>query len=141
MSTAKWIQLSNHFFTDPRVELILSEPRGEKIMICYLRLLCRVSQLDTNGLFLLGKEPYATEHFSVAMQTSKPFTKTVLSKLLKFNFLAYENGVFFIPNWYEFESENRLEKLRAYDRERKRKKRAEQAAIADYVRWTQEGTQ
>ncbi len=139
MSTAKWIQLPNDIFTNPRIQLLLNEPRGEKIVLCYLRLLCRASQLECNGSFILVKEPYTLKHFQIVMNTTLSFTKTVINLLLKYHLLDYVNGVFFIPDWYEFESENRLEKLRAYDRERKRKKRAEQKAMEDYVRWTQEG--
>lgn len=139
MSIAKWIQLPKDLFNSVKMTLLLNEPRGDEIALAYIRLLCLACDLEMGGWFYLVNEPYDEKMFSTILEKSLSFTKTILKTLIKRGLLAKDETAYYIPNWYEFESENRLEKLRAYDRARKQKKRAEQKAMEDYVRWTTDG--
>lgn len=139
MSIAKWIQLPKDLFTNVKMILLLNEPRGDEIALAYIRLLCVACDLEKGGWFYIGNEPCDEKCFARGLEKSPAFTKVILNTLIKYHFLEKDEDAYFIPNWYEFESENRLEKLRAYDRARKQKKRAEQKAMEDYVRWTTDG--
>lgn len=139
MGTAKWIQLPKDFFCQAKTTLLLGEPRGDEIALAYIKLLCLASDLECGGFFLANGTPFTEKLFSYSLNKSISFTKNIINTLINHGFLAKDEDCYYIPDWYEFESENRLEKLRAYDRARKRKKRAEQKAMADYVRWTTDG--
>ena len=139
MRMEKWIPLQYDLFTNINMILLRNEPRGDEIALAYIRLLCLARDLEMGGWFYLVKQPYTEKMFSRSLGKSVSFTKTILNTLIKYHFLEKNENGYYIPNWYEFERENRPEKLRAYDRSRKQKKRAEQKATEDYVRRTQEG--
>lgn len=139
MSTAKWIQFPVGFFNTAKTRLILNEPRGKEIILFYIELLCMAARLECGGSFYLCNEPIDEKTFSRLLNHRKSFVETALQVLLDHRLIEKDDLGYYVPDWYEFESENRLEKLRAYDRARKQKKRAEQKAMEDYVRWTTQG--
>ncbi|MBR3843882.1 MAG: phage replisome organizer N-terminal domain-containing protein [Clostridia bacterium] len=139
MGTAKWIKLPNDFFHGLKTEQLQCQPRGKEIVLFFLELLCLASRLDQGGVFLSANTPLTEKDFSAILKRRESFVKNALELLLKFGLIDKENKMYFIAEWYDYESEDRLEKLRAYDRVRKRKARAKAALMEDFVRWTQDG--
>ena len=138
MSSVSWIQLPNNFFKSHYIDELMCDRQGKDAVLLYLQLVCLASEVKNGGLLISHNTPITVEKIAMLVNKRRNYVTLLLEILLARGLLEYLNGILFIPDWPTYESENRLEKIRAYDRARKQKERAKRAEIAALVQRTKQ---
>ena len=128
---AKWIKLSTELFQDSKIRQIKKMPEGKSMLIVWVQLLTLAGRTEDGGLIYLTKNlPYTPEMLAIEFDEDLNIIKMALSIFSKLEMLDIEDGnPVLITNWSRHQSMDKLEKLKAQNRERqarfKAKKRAQ----------------
>ena len=132
MADVKWIKIAVDIFDNRKIKQIESMPDGESLLIIWFKLLCLAGNVNDGGLIYLTKEiPYTDE--MLATQFNKPLAnvRLALKTFEAFGMIEIINNMILLSSWEKYQNTDRLAEIREKDRERKRKKRAEQKLLLD----------
>lgn len=116
-----WIKLNVNLFDDEKIKVILSFPDGDKIVLCWIRLLCMAGKSSSAGHIIIGKNiPYTPDMLSTLWGVSKPTVVLALETFKRFEMIDIkDNGVIFIVNFDKHNGQiDRLTKMREAGRVR-----------------------
>lgn len=119
-STVYWIKLSTRLFENEKIKLILSMPKGDSLVLYWIRLLCLAGAQNNRGMFCVNGKPYTNRMFATVFGRSLRETEHAISLFYEYGMLETVDGIPAIADWEEHQSSDRLELLRQRDRERKR---------------------
>lgn len=136
MADVKWIKIAVDIFDDEKMILISDLPKGDSIMIVWIKLLCLAGKMNNNGVFALSNGLAYTDKMLAAVLKCKISTvKTALQAFEQFGMIEVIDGVITIPNWNKHQSLDSYEKKKERDKIYQRSRREEQKEkIADVRR-------
>lgn len=136
MADVKWIKIAVDIFDDEKMILISDLPKGDSIMIVWIKLLCLAGKMNNNGVFALSNGLAYTDKMLAAVLKCKISTvKTALQAFEQFGMIEIIDGVITIPNWNKHQSLDSYEKKKERDKIYQRSRREEQKEkIADVRR-------
>nr|DAP79956.1 MAG TPA: replisome organizer [Caudoviricetes sp.] len=136
MADVKWIKIAVDIFDDEKMILISDLPKGDSIMIVWIKLLCLAGKMNNNGVFALSNGLAYTDKMLAAVLKCKISTvKTALQAFEQFGMIEVIDGVITIPNWNKHQSLDSYEKKKERDKMYQRGRREEQKEkIADVRR-------
>ena len=79
MSEVKWIKLATNIFDDEKIKIIETLPKGDTLLIIWLKLLCLAGKLNNNGKLMLNeKKPYNLEMICTLIGKKENIVKKAL---------------------------------------------------------------
>ena len=134
MGEISWIKLSVRLFDNRKIKRILSQPRGEEMLVLWLRLLCLAGQLNRDGELLFTEdEPYNAEGLAVEFDLPRTLVAEWMETFIKFGMMCKENGIYRITGWEKYQNVEGMERVREQNRIRKQRQRALQKECLDEV--------
>ena len=131
MAEVKWIKVSTNMFTKSRkIKLIEKMPEGDTIITIWFKLLLLAGDINDRGAIYVTPEfPYTEE--TLADQLDRPLNtvRLALSVFQSLGMIEVIDNVFYLTSWEKYQSTDKLEEIRAKDRERKRAKKAKEKAL------------
>ena len=119
-----WLKLSANFDKDDRIFYVENQKNGEVAIWCYIKLLCIAARSNMGGAVYLAEGiPHTVKTLSDQWHRHLALTQKTLQLLEKARLIDVENGVIYISDWDIVQNTSKLEEIREYERERKRKYR------------------
>lgn len=130
MAEVKWIKLFIDMFDNRKIKQIRKLPEGNNIVLIWVMLLILAGKCNNNGfIFLTENIPYTVEMLSTELDMPINTVQLALNVLEKFNMINHSGNALTIVNWSEYQSNDKLEAIREYNRLAKRKSRENQKQI------------
>lgn len=132
MSDVKWIKIATDIFEDEKILLIESMPDADAIIVIWLKLLVFAGKQNNKGVFMMNNAiPYTDEMLSAIFRRPLNTVRLAISTFEKFGMVQIYDEVITIPNWEKHQSLDKLEKLAQQNRDRVKRHREKQKAIAN----------
>lgn len=124
MADVKWIKITTDMFDNGKIKQIRRMPEGNNIVLIWVMLLTMAGKCNCGGMIILTENiPYTVEMLADELGFDKSVVLLAISILEKFHMIRTDEGCFIIDNWNEYQSADRLEKMREKDRIRKKEER------------------
>ena len=124
MGDLQWIKLNLAMFSNRKIRYIRHLPEGNNIVLIWIMLLVLAGKCNSGGMiFLTENVPYTTETLSdeLGFETA---TVTLALRVLEELGMIQGGGALCITNWEEYQSVEKMGRIREQNRLRKQKQRA-----------------
>ncbi len=119
-----WLKLNANFDKDDRILHLENQKNGEIATLCYVKLLCMAGRSNMGGgVYLSEGVPHTANTLASLWHKHLGTTQKVLELLENHELIEIEDGVIYISDWDMTQSVGKLNEIREYERERKRKYR------------------
>lgn len=119
MQEIQWIKLSVGLFENRKIKRILSQPRGEEMLVFWLRLLCLSGQLNRDGALLFTeREPYTVDGLAVECDLPRTLVAEWLETFILFGMMSKDDGIYRITGWEKYQNVEGMERIREQNRAR-----------------------
>jgi len=120
----KWIKIMCNILDHRKIKMIRQEPDGDLLLLLWILMIIEAGKCEQRGYLKISKNvPYTDK--TISMMTGIPLTTVQhgLSLFTSYAMIEQKNGAFFIRNWGNYQSEDKLASRRKSDRDRQRKYR------------------
>lgn len=125
MADIQWIKLSVDIFENRKIKRILAMPRGNEMLLFWIRLLCLGGRINHGGkLMFTEMQPYDDKGLAIECNLSPELTKQWLDVFVSFGMISWKNGIYRITGWEKYQNLDKMEQIRIQNRLRKQKQRA-----------------
>ncbi len=132
MAEVKWIKICTDIFDDEKILLIESMPEADSIIVIWFKLLCMAGKQNNGGVFMLNdKLAYTDEMLATIFRKPLNTVRLALQTFERFDMIEIVNDTITIPNWEKHQNLDKLEKIKAQNRERVARHREKQKLLAD----------
>ena len=133
MADVKWIKVSTGMFESNRkIKQIEMMPEGDTILVIWLKLLLLAGNINDRGAIYITPEiPYTDEMLANELRRPTTTVRMALSVFESFGMIEIIDNVYYLSAWEKYQNTDKLEEMRAKDRDRKRVKRAEKKALEE----------
>ena len=132
MADIKWIKLDVGIFEDEKIKLILTMPKGETLLLIWLKLLCLAGRVNNSGVLMVNKSiPYTVKMLSAVFNETSGMIKLAINTFQKLGMVDEYKGTLLLPNWEKHQAEDRLEKIKETSRASSAKYRHKQKRLAE----------
>ena len=130
MADVKWIKLATNIFDNRKIRQIETLPDGNAVIVVWLKLLCLAGSINDSGAVYFTKEIPYTEQM-MAAQFNMPLSTVQLAvrTFEQFGMIEVEDDILHIANWEKYQSTDRLNEIREYNRLAQQKSRAKRKAL------------
>jgi len=127
MSSVIWVKVSSDIFQHRKINQIRKLPDGDSFALIWMQLLCLAGSTNDTGLIYFAENvPYTSEMLSVELQHPVQRIETALRIFQKFRMIDCRNDIISILNWERYQSIEKLEIIREYNRVKKQEQRKKQ---------------
>lgn len=129
MGDLQWIKLNLAMFSNRKIRYIRHLPEGNNIVLIWIMLLVLAGKCNSGGMiFLTENVPYTTETLSdeLGFETA---TVTLALRVLEELGMIQGGGALCITNWEEYQSVEKMVRIREQTRKRVADHRAKQKAL------------
>lgn len=131
MTDVKWIKIATDIFEDDKMLLIAALPKGDSIVVIWIKLLCLAGKLNTSGVMIMDNgTPYTDKMLASIFNRKISLVKSALQIFEQYGMITITNNTISISNWGKHQNLDQLEKKRADQREYMRKYRSKQENIS-----------
>jgi len=132
MSEVKWIKITTDIFDDEKFDAISSLADKQMIQLAWIKLLCLAGKCNDNGFLTISNEiPYTNEMLASRFNMSVGDVQRALVLFQELHMIEVVDNVYMISNWAKYQSVDDLDKIREKGKERTRRWREKQKALAD----------
>ena len=122
----KWIKIAIDIFDHPKIRHIRRQPNGDQIILFWIMLLTMAGRCNAGGqIHITPNKAYTNADLAVELGFDEELVDQALELFQELAMIDTKKQFILIAGWNEYQSTDRLAKIREADRERKRKKRAE----------------
>ena len=130
MPEVKWIKLSSELFNNKKIRQIRKMPDGDAIVVIWFQLLCLAGTQGSKGLVFFSSDiPYTDEMLAVEFDRNINTIRLALSFFVKYKMIEIVNDFILVSNWEKYQSSDKIESIREYNREQKRLQRNKQKQL------------
>lgn len=130
MAEVKWIKLSSDLFDNRKIKQIRKMPDGDAIIVIWFQILCLAGNQGSKGLVYFSNDiPYTDEMLAVEFDRNISTIRLAINTFIKFDMLEIVNDFILISNWEKYQSADKIEGIREYNRDKKREQRERQKAL------------
>lgn len=130
MADVKWIKLATNIFDNRKIRQIETLPDGNAVIIVWLKLLCLAGSINDAGMVYFTKEiPYTDQMMAAQFNMPLSTVQLAISTFEQFGMLDVEDNILHIANWEKYQSIDRLNEIREYNRLAQQKSRAKRKAL------------
>lgn len=129
MGDVQWIKLYvNTFNISRKLKQIEQMKGGDTILIIWIKLLCLAGSVNDGGMVYVTPDiPFTVEGLAEELRKPAKTVKTALDVLSRYEQIVVDDAGFIkISSWEKYQDLDRLEEIRAQDRERQRRRRERQ---------------
>lgn len=138
MADVKWIKVSTDMFESNRkIKQIEMMPKGDTILVIWLKLLLLAGNVNDGGAIYLTPEiPYTEEMLATELRKPLNTVKMALTIFEKFGMIEIIDGILYMSAWEKYQNVDGMERIREQNRLRQQRKRENQKLLADMSRDT-----
>ena len=130
MSDLKWIKICVDIFDDEKIRIIENLPDGDTLLIIWFKLLVLAGKKNDCGLVYITRDiPYTEDTLTTILNRPKASVTLALQTFKNMGMIEIENDILSILNWDKHQSIDKIDKIRAQNRERQAKYRRKQKKI------------
>lgn len=119
MADIKWIKVATDMFDDRKIKQIACMPKGESIIIIWIKLLCLAGDINDRGrIYFVSGTPYTEQMLATQFGVTVQMIRLALGTLEKFAMISVSNDCMTIVNWEKHQNVDGMEKLREQTRKR-----------------------
>ena len=123
----KWIKLSSDLFDNRKIKQIRKMPDGDAIIVIWFQILCLAGNQGSKGLVFFANDiPYTEEMLAVEFDRNINTVRLAMNTFIKFGMVEIVDNFILISNWEKYQSADKIESIREYNREKKREQRLKQ---------------
>jgi len=146
MSQVIWVKMSSDIFQHRKINQIRKLPEGDSLALIWMQLLCLAGNTNDTGLVYFAENvPYTSEMLSVELQHPVERIESALDVFQKFRMIDVQDKIISITNWERYQSSEKLQIIREYNRvkkqEQRKKQRERSAKLTGKVSETIHGSQ
>jgi predicted phage replisome organizer len=131
MADVKWIKLATEIFDNRKIRQIECLPDGDGIIVVWFKLLCLAGNINDNGMVYFTKDiPYTEQMLAMQFNRPLPLIQLAMATFQKFGMIEIVNDIFLVSNWEKYQSVDKLNELREYNRLAQRKSREKRKLLA-----------
>ena len=131
MADVKWIKLTSDLFDNRKIKQIRKMPDGDALIVIWFQILCLAGNQGSKGLVFFSEDiPYNDEMLSVEFDRNINTIRLALNTFIKFGMIEIVNEFILVSNWEKYQSADKIESIREYNREKKRDQRERQKLLA-----------
>ena len=132
MAEVKWIKLTTDMFDNRKIKHLRRLPEGNNIVLIWVMLLTMAGRCNASGMiFLTENIPYTPKMLADELDFEESTVQLALQVLEQLNMITTNQGFFAISGWEEYQSVDKMEKIREQNRLRKRAQREKQKALPE----------
>ena len=122
MAEVKWIKLTTDMFDNRKIKHLRKLPEGNNIVLIWVMLLTMAGRCNASGMiFLTENIPYTPKMLADELDFEENTVQLALQVLEQLNMITTNQGFFSIAGWEEYQSVDRMEKMREQNRLRQKK--------------------
>lgn len=123
MAEIKWIKLDIDVFNNRKIKQIMSMPKGDTLVVIWLKMLCLAGKLANSGaLMLTSTKPYNIDTLSVELGYTKPQVKAALEAFKDLELIDMgEDGAISMHDWADHQNVDGMDKVRTQAKERQKR--------------------
>lgn len=130
MADVKWIKMATNLFDNRKIRQIECLPEGYAIIVVWMKLLCLAGNVNDSGYIYFTKEiPYTEQMLSAQFNMPITTLQLALRTFEQFGMVEVIDDILHISNWEKYQSVDRLNEIREYNRLAKQKSRAKQKLL------------
>lgn len=134
MADVKWIKMSIDMFDNRKIKYLRRLPDGNSVVLIWVMLLTMAGRCNAGGMiFLTENIPYTTKSLADELGFDENLVKMAIGALTKLNMVCVDEDVLTIPGWEEYQSADKLDKIREQNRIRQAKHRENRKRIDSNV--------
>ena len=136
MADVKWIKVYTDMFESNRkIKQIEMMPKGDTILVIWLKLLLLAGNVNDGGAIYLTPEiPYTEEMLATELRRPLNTVKMALTIFEKFGMIEIVDDVLYFSAWEKYQNVDGMERIREQNRLRQQRKRENQKLLADMSR-------
>lgn len=133
MSEVSWIKVQTDLFENRKIKRIMAQQDGDAIALLWVRLLTLAGETNDGGaIYFTQSEPYTSESLAEVFGRPKELIEKALEIFVKYDMIEVDkDGVIRVVGWSEYQSADRLESMREYNREAQRRSREKKKSVND----------
>ena len=127
MGDVQWIKLYvNTFNVSRKLKQIEQMKGGDTIIVVWIKLLCLAGSVNDGGMVYVTPDiPFTVEGLAEELRKPVKAVRQALDTLVLYEQIVMDDAGFIkVSSWDKYQDVDRLEEIRAKDRERKRRKKA-----------------
>lgn len=119
MADIKWIKVATDMFDDRKIKQIACMPKGESIIIIWIKLLCLAGDINDRGrIYFVSGTPYTEQMLATQFGTTPQMIRLALGTLERFAMISVGDDCMTIVNWEKHQNVDGMEKLREQAKKR-----------------------
>jgi predicted phage replisome organizer len=124
MSDIRWIKICTDMGRNKKIKRIRKMPEGNNIVLIWIMLLLQAGESNkSGGIYLTDTIPFTVEDLAIELEFDIDIIRMALIVLEKFGMIEIYDDIIFIKNWEEYQSEDKLARIREQTRVRVQKSR------------------
>ena len=124
MVQVQWLKIYTDIFDNEKIKKLLKNRDGDTYCRVWFQLLTLAAKSNQNGAILLGENiPMTIDDLARIMSKTVNKLTKVIQQLCELNMIIVKNDTIYIKNWDIYQSADKLEKMRADNRNRQREYR------------------
>lgn len=124
MVQVQWLKIYTDIFDNEKIKKLLKNRDGDTYCRVWFQLLTLAAKSNQNGAILLGENiPMTIDDLARIMSKTVNKLTKVIQQLCDLNMIIVKNETIYIKNWDIYQSADKLEKMRADNRNRQREYR------------------
>lgn len=129
MADVKWIKIVTDLFDDEKIRIIESMPKGDTLLVIWLKLLTLAGKQNNSGVFTVNGIAYTDEMFAAMFSRPLAVVKSAMQTFAQYGMIRIVNGTVTVPNWEKHQQLDALQNAKELTRQRVTKFREKQKAI------------
>lgn len=132
MADVKWIKITTDMFDNRKIKHLRKLPAGNDIVLIWVMLLTMAGRCNSGGMIYLTENiPYTTKMLADELGFEESVITIALNALEELNMITRDSSFLTIPGWEEYQSIDKLEKIREQNRIRKQRQREKDRQLMD----------
>ncbi len=118
-----WIKIVTSILNHRKIKIIRQSPEGDSCVLLWFLLLLEAGKSNRGGFLMITEgRPYTEQTISMVTDIALPTVQLGMGLFRGLGMVGVTcEGVFYIKNWTKYQSEDRLERARAKNRERQQR--------------------
>lgn len=132
MAEVKWIKITTDMFDNRKLKHLRRLPDGNNIVLIWVMLLTMAGRCNSGGMiFLTENIPYTPKMLADELDFEENTVQLALKALEELNMIVTNGNFFSISGWEEYQSIDKLQEIREYNRLAKQRSRAKQRLLME----------
>lgn len=130
----KWIKMSTDLFNNRKIKQIEKMQDGDAIIVIWLKLLVLAAEINDGGdVYFLKSVPFTEESLAVEFGRSVEIIALALRTFEAYGMIEIKDHAITIINWERYQSVDKMEELREYNRLAQQRSREKKKQMSNNV--------